>query len=87
MDVSRAHFHSPARREVYVELPPEDGIPGQCALLLKPMYGTRDAAWNWEQFYSAGMKDGGSESGKYSPCLFHDKDKNIRTWIHGDDFA
>eukprot|EP00972_Heterocapsa_arctica_P041623 6136388-Heterocapsa_arctica.AAC.2 len=33
------------------------------------------------------MKDGGSELGKYSPCLFHDKEKNIRTWVHGDDFV
>ena len=87
MDVSRAHFHSPSRREVYVELCDEDNSPGQCARLEKSMYGTRDAASNWEQFYSNSMKEGGMVAGQYSPCLFRHDKLNVRTWVHGDDFV
>ena len=43
IDISRAHFHSPARRRLYVELAPERARPGWCGLLTKSMYGTRDA--------------------------------------------
>ena len=48
IDIRRAYFHSKARRPVYVQLPPEDYEPGMCGKLLKAMYGTRDAAQNWE---------------------------------------
>jgi hypothetical protein len=43
-DVRRAYFHSPAVREVYVDLPEEGWEDGMCGKLLKSMYGTRDAA-------------------------------------------
>ena len=46
IDIRRAHFYSKARRRVFVKLPPEDAEPGMCCLLLKSMYGTRDAAQN-----------------------------------------
>ena len=42
IDVRRAYFHAKARREIYVDLPPEDHSPGMCGRLLKAMYGTRD---------------------------------------------
>ena len=48
IDVRRAYFHAKAKREVFVELPPEDAEEGMCGRLLKSMYGTRDAAQNWE---------------------------------------
>ena len=50
-DVRRAYFYAKARRRVYIELPEGDGGgPGsrQCGLLRKSLYGTRDAAHNWE---------------------------------------
>ena len=47
-DVSRAYFHADAVRDVYVKLPEEDSEPGMCGNLVKTMYGTRDAAQNWE---------------------------------------
>ena len=49
MDIKRAFFHATARREVYVELPQEDAQEGMCGMLKKSMYGTRDAAQNWEE--------------------------------------
>ena len=43
---------APARRRVIVELPPEDyqaGVEHMCGLLQYSLYGTRDAAQNWEE--------------------------------------
>ena len=51
IDVKRAYFHAKARREMYVDLPPEDKEDGMCGMLVKSMYGTRDAAHNWEHEY------------------------------------
>ena len=49
--IRRAHFHSNARRHVYVQLPEEDREEGMCGKLNRAMYGTRDAAQNWEYEY------------------------------------
>ena len=51
-DVSRAYFYAKARRDVYIKLPAEDSEEGMCGKLDKAMYGTRDAAQNWEEEYS-----------------------------------
>ena len=56
VDVRRAYFYAPARRRVFVELPPEDYQPGDehiCGLLQYSLYGTRDAAQNWKHRHSA----------------------------------
>ena len=39
VDVSRAYFHAPAIRKVYVEFPEEDAKEGMVGLLLKSMCG------------------------------------------------
>ena len=47
VDVRGVYFYAPARRRVFVELPPEDYQPGDehmCGLLRYSLYGTRDAA-------------------------------------------
>ena len=48
IDVRRAYFYAESKRTVYADLPPEDHEDGMCGKLLKFMYGTRDAAQNWE---------------------------------------
>ena len=52
IDVSRAHFHPYASREVYIEVPPEDpeASGDQVGMLLRTMYGTRDAAAHFDEF-------------------------------------
>ena len=35
-DVSRAHFHPPALREVYIKLPGEDAEPGKVGIFRRP---------------------------------------------------
>ena len=87
IDVRRAYFYSPSERDVFVDLPEEDYEPGMCGKLVKSMYGTRDAARNWEKEYTGFMRDAGFKQGLASPCAFYHQDRNIRAAIHGDDFT
>ena len=60
VDVRRAYFYAPARRRVFVELPPEDyqaGDEHMCGLLQCSLYGTRDAAQNWEDELASTLSD------------------------------
>ena len=51
------------------------------------MYGTRDAAQNWERAYGDFMAEAGFEIGKASPCIFIHRDRGLRVVVHGDDFT
>ena len=89
-DISRAFFHAKAERDVYAQLAPEDVLPGEegmCGRLVYPMYGTRDAAQIWYTEYSSKLIEMGFTQGLASPCVFHHKQMNIRTYVHGDDFV
>ena len=75
VDVRRAYFHAKAIREVYVELPKEDEEEGMCGKLEKSMYGTRDAAFNWEAEYSDFMVSIGFKKGNsVSMCILESGD-------------
>ena len=89
IDIRRAHFTAKATRELYVELPEEDQEAGEpmCGRLLKSMYGTQDAAQNWENEYGDFMVSNGFEKGLGSPCLFFHPVRNLRVSVHGDDFT
>ena len=58
VDVSRAYFHAKAQRPVLAKLPAEDcsGKGVRNGLLKKSMYGTRDAASNWDRDWFAGAQ-------------------------------
>jgi len=87
IDVSRAYFHAPAIRKVYVELPDEDAEEGMVGLLMKSMYGTRDAAQNWNAEYTRFMESIGFERGDSCPCAFKCERRELRVVVHGDDFT
>ena len=70
-----------------MELPEEDKQPGMCGRLNKAMYGTRDAAQNWEEEYAEFMMSLGFKGGKVSPCVFYNEHRNIRVVVHGGDFT
>jgi hypothetical protein len=72
---------------VYVKLPEEDHEVGKCGRLIKAMYGTRDAAQNWECEYVEFMESVGFRRGQSTPCVFWHKERGIRAVIHGDDFT
>jgi hypothetical protein len=85
--VRRAYFHAKAIRKVFVKLPYEDDEPGMCGELIMAMYGTRDAAQNWEHEYSDFLTGIGFKAGKASPCVFWMESRNLRIVVHGDDFT
>jgi hypothetical protein len=72
MDISRAYFNAKVDEDdpVYVELPPEiDAPPGMCALLKRPMYGTRRAADGWQSEFSGSLIEFGFVQGTSSACV------------------
>ena len=73
--------------KVYVELPGEDKPEGMCGRLNTSMYGTRDAAQNWEEYYAQAHKEMGFEQGMSSTGVFVHKERMITVVIHGDDFT
>ena len=68
-------------------MPEEDAKEGMCGKLKKSMYGTRDAAKNWENEYQRTMADLGFKAGKATTCAFHHKERDILAVIHGDDIT
>ena len=84
LDVSRAHFHPPAVRELYITLH-EDATPGMVGQLLRTLYGTRDAAHEWDDFANTKISAVGYQVGMSNPCLnVHGTEPSIG-WRHGDD--
>ncbi len=71
IDAVRAYFRAKARRSVYVELPIEDHQEEICGKLQKAMYGTRDAAQDWELERTEIMVEAGLTQGSYSACVFY----------------
>jgi len=91
-DVARAYFEAKATRQLCVELPEEDKTEedhyeDRVALLLKSLYGTRDAALNFQKEITELMVSIGFVQGKYNVCTYYHPRKNLRTMVHGDDFA
>ena len=87
IDVRRAYFYADATRSIYVELPEEDKQEGFVGRLNKAMYGTRDAAANWERCFTDHLVGQGFLQGVSSPCVFWHAKKLIRLVVHGDDFT
>ena len=89
IDVRRAYFYAPSRRQLYVEIPAEDREPGdegRVGRLELSLYGTRDAALNWAAEYTMYLKSLGFQQGIASPCNFMHKEMELNITVHGDDF-
>ena len=78
-DGRRAYVHAAARRKVYVILPPEEAELGKCGRLKHAMYGTRDAAYNWECGYVNFMKSLVFLQGIASQCVFYHVERDLRS--------
>ncbi len=91
IDIRKAYFHAKVKRLVYVSLPEEFCEPGEfgqvCGRLNYSLYGTRDAASNWEECYSQALVKLGFKAGLSSPCIFFHPVREISTVVHGDDFT
>ena len=87
-DVSRAHFHSPAKRLMFVKTLPEDiKIRSGIAKMLKAMYGSRDAGRCWDDFSDNVMKALTFKAGEFCPCVYYSAELDAPCWRHGDDFV
>ena len=89
-DISRAFSHARVKRNVYVQMPKEDQLPGEEHMRGKlkfSMYSTRDAAQNWFQEYSQHLINIGFRQADASPCTFYNRDKGIFTHVHDDDYV
>ena len=70
-----------------MKLPREDKGETACGLLLKAMYGTRDAAQHWEHEHTEFMRESGFTQGKTNPCVFYNSGNNLMVVMHGGDFT
>ena len=76
VDVSCAYFHAKAQRPVLGKLPAEDCSgkdQGKIGLLTKSMYGTRDAASNWERDWQGHLENWDHVLGRSARSLYHNK--------------
>ena len=91
-DGARALFEAPAVRQVCVELPDEDitsadRIADRVGHLQMSLYGTRDAAMNWQEEVAKEMIKWGFKRGRYNPCIYWNENSGLMTLVHGDDFV
>ena len=91
-DVARAFFEAPVKRDICIELPEEDwveedGDQDLVGILERSLYGTRDAAANFQEEVKRFMLHQGFKQGKYNVCTFWHPVKDLKTMVHGDDFV
>ncbi|POW09865.1 hypothetical protein PSTT_06471 [Puccinia striiformis] len=88
-DVSSAYLYSPIDEEVYVQ-PPVEIRPqwkGKIMKLKKAMYGTKQAARCWWQFFKSKMENIGFEASELeqSVYIYRKKGDFVIIWLHVDD--
>ena len=74
--------------EAQIELPEGDGggpSSRQCGLLRKSLYGTCDAAQNWDCELGGFLEEIGLRRGLASTCLYSEDARGISASVHGDD--
>ena len=91
-DVSRAFFEAPATRLIAVTLPEEaltqeEIGTGLVGILKMSLYGTRDAAVNFQREVTKLMLKLGFEPAKYNASLFYNARTQVSVMVHGDDFV
>ncbi|CAK9030739.1 Putative mitochondrial protein [Durusdinium trenchii] len=64
-----------------------DQEEGKVRLLLKSMYGTRDAAYIWQQSYTDVLNRAGFKRSAAWPAIFFHEKLEARLLVHGDDFV
>ena len=60
---------------------------GKVGLMKNSMYGTRDAASNWERDWQEDVKNCGFPHGPNSKDLFHHRESRVSGLTHVDDFV
>ena len=86
-DFSRAHFHSPVRRNVAIRMQGDPSCPSGFAMLNRAMYGTKDSAQCFDLYCERTMEKVDYNIEVFNPCLYKHLVKDISVLRHGDDFA
>ena len=88
VDIRKAYFNGIPRRDIFMSLPKELGLPSNLvAKQVRCVYGTRDAGQIWEDCYRDALIGIGFTSGISNPCVFHHATRDISIVVHGDDFT
>ena len=88
VDIKKAYFNCLPKRNVFMRLPREMGLPAHMVgLQIRCVYGTRDAGSIWEETYRQCLEQAGFRCGVSSPCIFHHEERNVSCVVHGDDFT
>ena len=56
-------------------------------MLQMSLYGTRDAATNWQEEVAKEIISSDFSRGRYNPCLYYHKETGLKCLVHGDDFV
>ena len=91
-DVARAFFEAPMKRCVCVELPAEALAEGESSAdtvgyLQLSLYGTRDAAANFQNEVRQFMEGAGFVQSCYCPQVYWHRSRGLKVLVHGDDFV
>ena len=86
IDFVLAFPQSDLEEEIYMDLPigfdPPDGQRGDYALLLlRNLYGLKQASHNWFQMLKGGLMNRGFRPSKIDPCLYMKKDMMVLTYV------
>ena len=74
-------------KELYTRLPTEASKPGHVGKLLRTLYGTRDAANAWDEFFNNSVIEDGYEIVLASPCSYYHRAQDSHGWRRGDDLV
>ena len=84
IDITRAHPHCTMRRRMWVQLQAEETRSeeeGVCGLLLRSIYGLRDAGVNFEQLTRQVMDKVGFTCALWTPCVFVHRERNMQACV------
>ena len=87
-DVRRAYFYAKQKRNVFINLPAEDpeAKEDEVGQLLLCLYGTRDAAKEWQGTLSDHLRTLGFVPGLGHPSVFKHEERGLCVLVHGDDY-
>ena len=91
LDITRAHPHCEMKRKLWVKLPDEDPRakdPDVCGLLVRCLYGCRDAGQNVELLVRETLEGKmGFACGTWCPCIYRCDKRRLLAYVYGDNFV
>ncbi|MDA8609425.1 hypothetical protein N9L19_00760 [bacterium] len=91
-DVARAFFEAAATRNICIEIPEDDLSEAdrrhdKVGHLQMSLYGTWGTLINWQEEVAKEMGRLGFAQGQCNTCLYYHRQRNLRIFLHGSDFA